>query len=65
MLVYGTPIKALIHEKFGDGIMSMIDCKVSVDKKPDPKGDRVVLTFEYVLHVLVYLVWLKTLGIAL
>ena len=52
MLVYGTPIKALIHEKFGDGIMSMIDCKVSVDKKPDPKGDRVVLTFEYVLHVL-------------
>ena len=48
MLVYGTPIKALIHEKFGDGIMSMIDCKVSVDKKPDPKGDRVVLTFEYV-----------------
>lgn len=48
MLVYGTPIKALIHEKFGDGIMSMIDCKVSVDRKPDPKGDRVVLTFEYV-----------------
>ena len=28
--------------------MSMIDCKVKVDKKPDPKGDRVVLTFEYV-----------------
>lgn len=26
----------------------MIDCKVSVDKKEDPKGDRVVLTFEYV-----------------
>ena len=45
------PIKALIHEKFGDGIMSMIDCKVSVDKKPDPKGDRVVLTFECVPHV--------------
>ena len=32
--------------KFGDGIMSMIDCKVNLDKKPDPKGDRVVLTFE-------------------
>ncbi|KAI0749830.1 Cyanase [Daedaleopsis nitida] len=46
VLVYGTPIKALIHEKFGDGIMSMIDCKVSVDRKPDPKGDRVVLTFD-------------------
>ncbi|TDL17956.1 Cyanase [Rickenella mellea] len=46
VLVYGTPIKAIIHEKFGDGIMSMIDCKVTVDKKPDPKGDRVVLTFD-------------------
>lgn len=29
--------------------MSMIDCKVNIEKKPDPKGDRVVLTFEYVL----------------
>ena len=38
----------LIHPKFGDGIMSLIDCKVEVSKKPDPKGDRVVLTFEYV-----------------
>ncbi|KAK2467268.1 hypothetical protein APHAL10511_000817 [Amanita phalloides] len=44
--VYGYPIKAIIHEKFGDGIMSMIDCKVAVDKKPDAKGDRVVLTFD-------------------
>lgn len=26
----------------------MIDCTVSVDKKPDPKGDRVLLTFESV-----------------
>ncbi|PFH48470.1 hypothetical protein AMATHDRAFT_76715 [Amanita thiersii Skay4041] len=46
VLVYGHAIKAVIHEKFGDGIMSMIDCKVNVDKKPDPKGDRVVLTFD-------------------
>lgn len=46
VLVYGTPIKAVIHEKFGDGIMSMIDCKVTVDRKSDPKGDRVVLTFD-------------------
>ncbi|KDQ59259.1 hypothetical protein JAAARDRAFT_154591 [Jaapia argillacea MUCL 33604] len=46
VLVYGQPIKALIHEKFGDGIMSMIDCKILVGKKPDPKGDRVVLTFD-------------------
>ncbi|KAI5120199.1 hypothetical protein M0805_006305 [Coniferiporia weirii] len=44
--VYGYPIKAIIHEKFGDGIMSMINCSVTVDKKPDPAGDRVVLTFD-------------------
>ncbi len=31
--------------------MSLIDCKVEVAKKPDPKGDRVVLTFEYVTRV--------------
>lgn len=36
------------REQFGDGIMSMIDCNVHVDKRPDPKGDRVVLTFECV-----------------
>ncbi|KAI0090276.1 cyanate lyase C-terminal domain-containing protein [Irpex rosettiformis] len=46
VLVYGTAIKAVIHEKFGDGIQSMIDCKVTVDKKEDPKGDRVLLTFD-------------------
>ncbi|CAK5284632.1 unnamed protein product [Mycena citricolor] len=46
VLVYGHAIKAIIHEKFGDGIMSMIDCKVNITKKPDPKGDRVVLTFD-------------------
>ncbi|KIK52679.1 hypothetical protein GYMLUDRAFT_49829 [Collybiopsis luxurians FD-317 M1] len=46
VMVYGHPIKAIINEKFGDGIMSMIDCSVKVDKKPDPKGDRVVLTFD-------------------
>lgn len=38
--------QAVIHEKFGDGIMSMIDCTVRVERKPHPKGDRVVLTFE-------------------
>ncbi|KAI9566896.1 cyanate lyase C-terminal domain-containing protein [Boletus coccyginus] len=46
VLVYGHAIKSVIHEKFGDGIMSMIDCKINVAKKPDPKGDRVVLTFD-------------------
>ncbi|KAF8645888.1 hypothetical protein AX16_007546 [Volvariella volvacea WC 439] len=38
--------QAFLQHQFGDGIISMIDCKVHVDKKPDPKGDRVVLTFE-------------------
>ncbi|EGO24880.1 hypothetical protein SERLADRAFT_438484 [Serpula lacrymans var. lacrymans S7.9] len=33
-------VLAVVHEKFGDGIMSMIDCKINVEKKPDPKGDR-------------------------
>lgn len=44
MQVYGEPVKELIHEKFGDGIMSAIDFTLDVDKKADPKGDRVVLT---------------------
>jgi len=39
--VYGTTIKTLIHEKFGDGIMSAIDFKMDITREPDPKGDRV------------------------
>ena len=41
MQVYGMPLKAVIHEKFGDGIMSAIDFTLDVEKEPDPKGDRV------------------------
>ena len=41
MQVYGMPIKAVVHEKFGDGIMSAIDFSVEVEKVADPKGDRV------------------------
>ncbi|MCJ8331204.1 MAG: cyanase [Lentisphaeria bacterium] len=44
MQVYGMPMKAVIHEKFGDGIMSAIDFTLSVDKENDPKGDRVKIT---------------------
>ena len=44
MQVYGMPLKAVIHEKFGDGIMSAIDFTMDVDKEPDPKGDRVKIT---------------------
>jgi cyanate lyase len=41
--VYGTSLKAIIHEKFGDGIMSAIDFSIDVQKQEDPKGDRVVV----------------------
>jgi cyanate lyase len=39
--VYGTTIKELIHEEFGDGIMSAIDFKIDITRESDPKGDRV------------------------
>ena len=39
--VYGTTIKALIHEEFGDGIMSAIDFSMDIKRQPDPNGDRV------------------------
>lgn len=41
MQVYGMPIKEVIQEKFGDGIMSAIDFTLDVEKEEDPKGDRV------------------------
>ena len=43
--VYGTRIKELIHEQFGDGIMSAIDFKMEIQRVSDPKGDRVVVTY--------------------
>src|SRR5260370_12783543 len=42
--VFGTTFKALIQEEFGDGIMSTIDFDMSIERQPDPKGDRVKLT---------------------
>ncbi|MBK5912680.1 cyanase [Rhodothalassium salexigens] len=39
--VYGTTLKALIEEEFGDGIMSAIDFDMAISRQPDPKGDRV------------------------
>jgi cyanate lyase len=44
MQVYGMPIKAVIQEKFGDGIMSAIDFTLDVEKEEDPKGNRVKVT---------------------
>ncbi len=41
---YGPTWKALINEEFGDGIMSAIDFNMSIEREPDPKGDRVKIT---------------------
>ncbi len=39
--VYGTTFKELIHEEFGDGIMSAIDFKMDLQREANPNGDRV------------------------
>jgi len=44
--VYGPALKALIHEEFGDGIMSAINFKVDLERVPDPGGDRVRITLD-------------------
>jgi cyanate lyase len=44
--VYGGAIKELIHEQFGDGSMSAINFSLTLEKKPHPAGDRVVVTFD-------------------
>ena len=41
VLVYGPTWKELIQEEFGDGIMSAIDFDFTLERQPDPKGDRV------------------------
>lgn len=53
--VYGLPLKDVIQEKFGDGIMSAIDFSLQVDKIEDPKGDRVKVTMNG--KFLPYKVW--------
>ncbi|WP_341328323.1 cyanase [Methylotuvimicrobium sp. KM2] len=42
--VYGETLKEIIHEKFGDGIMSAIDFSMTVGKEENPAGDRVIIT---------------------
>ncbi|MGC8644423.1 MAG: cyanase, partial [Isosphaeraceae bacterium] len=42
--VYGMPLKDVIQETFGDGIMSAIDFTVDVERETDPQGDRVKIT---------------------
>ncbi|MGB3769817.1 MAG: cyanase [Rhodococcus sp. (in: high G+C Gram-positive bacteria)] len=46
LAVYGPALKELIHEEFGDGIMSAINFKVDIGRRSDPDGDRVVVTFD-------------------
>ena len=42
--VYGSTFKELIHEEFGDGIMSAIDFNMDLKREADPNGDRVNIT---------------------
>ena len=42
--VYGTTFKELIHEEFGDGIMSAIDFHMNLEREPHAQGDRVKIT---------------------
>jgi cyanate lyase len=44
--VYGDAIKSVVHEEFGDGIMSAIDFECHVERVPDPDGDRVRIVYE-------------------
>lgn len=46
LFVYGPAIKELVHEQFGDGIMSAINFGLTVERRPHPGGDRVVVTFD-------------------
>lgn len=39
--VYGSTIKELIHEEFGDGIMSAIDFSMDIQRESHENGDRV------------------------
>lgn len=50
--IYGTTFKELIHEEFGDGIMSAIDFKMDLQREPDPNGDRVriVMSGKYLAY---------------
>jgi cyanate lyase len=42
--IYGLPLKDVIQEIFGDGIMSAVDLTMQVEKEPNPAGDRVKIT---------------------
>ncbi len=46
VLIYGESMKAVIHEKMGDGIMSAIDFTMNIEKLENPNGDRVKITMD-------------------
>lgn len=46
VLIYGESMKAVIHEKLGDGIMSAIDFTMNIEKLENPIGDRVKITMD-------------------
>lgn len=46
LMVYGPALKELLHDEFGDGIMSAINFRVDFGRRSDPAGDRVVVTFD-------------------
>ena len=46
LMVFGPAIKEYIHEEFGDGIMSAINFQIAAERRADPGGDRVVVTFD-------------------
>ncbi len=44
VMINGPAWKALIEEEFGDGIMSAIDFDMQMERQPNPKGDRVLIS---------------------
>lgn len=46
LMVFGPAIKEYINEEFGDGIMSAINFTIAAERRADPGGDRVVVTFD-------------------
>lgn len=43
--IYGSTLKALVHEQFGDGIISAINFKLDIQKVQDPEGgERAIIT---------------------
>jgi hypothetical protein len=50
---YGQAYKAVMHEKFGDGIMSAISFSTKVEKETDDKGEwaKITLRGKWYVHM--------------